>query len=91
MKAILIGLLLIGATGCAWNANRTDSAAATLAAEKAANLHCTREVPTGSHRTIRTCKTAAQIEYERENAAQIRRNSESVRMGGKEPRPPIRP
>ena len=43
-------------------------------------IHCSTEVPTGSHLPIRVCRSKVQIEQEREQARRLLRNAESKRI-----------
>ena len=44
-------------------------------------IHCTREVPTGSHLPVTVCRSKAQIDLEKEEAKTLFRNMSS-RIGG---------
>ena len=43
-------------------------------------IHCSKEVPTGSHLPITVCRSKVQIEQEREQARRLLRNAESKRI-----------
>ena len=74
--------------GCASsNQGSTSVAPATAAAEASAaedsdapktRKICKREKPTGSHKTIVTCRTVEQIDEDRENARRIRDRTGSL-------------
>lgn len=86
MRLILVtGLLLLAS--CATTSSDTSSSPANTAAEtevadapKVRKI-CKREVPTGSHRTVVTCRTVEQIEKDREDARRIKNRTGSMGAG----------
>ena len=77
MKAVAVVLLSLVVGACVTNAS-SESGGAVAATESPTlesvvggkaktqpKVICTREKPTGSHRTIRTCRTVASLEHER--------------------------
>ena len=90
MKAIIVSLLVV-LVGCASTnesaetpASETESSSSSLAAtdtgaekvQTKSQLVCTYEVPTGSHRSKRVCRTVAQKEASQKEAQdRVRRDS----------------
>ncbi len=56
-----------------------DNATEELTESPKTKKICKRETPTGSHRTIVTCRTIEQVEEDRENARALRNRPGSAR------------
>lgn len=65
MRIWLLAMTLIGA-GCA-----TPGDPGPNQASASSKVHCKREVPTGSHRTVVTCRTEEQQRIEKEEARKV--------------------
>lgn len=74
MKAIILVCLTAALSGCISTEHSSDKTNSS-ASRNADGLVCKTEMPTGSHRPVRICRTVGQIERDRKEADEVNRRS----------------
>jgi starvation-inducible outer membrane lipoprotein len=74
MKTIFVISLAVLLTGCISTEHSSDRANQKVAVN-ADGLVCKREKPTGSHRSVRICRTVSEVEHDKEEAAETTRRA----------------
>lgn len=72
MKSILTLALVMTLAGCI-NTQHSSDRTNSVAALNADGLVCKREKPTGSHRSVKICRTVGEIERDRKEAEEMSR------------------
>jgi hypothetical protein len=72
MKTLMLVCLTALLTGCI-NTEHSSDQKNSAAGANADGLVCKTEKPTGSHRSIRICRTVSQIERDRKEADEVTR------------------
>lgn len=84
MKTLSIIALALLLTGCISTDHSSDQASSVVAVN-ADGLVCKREKPTGSHRSVKICRTVAEMEREKaevDEATRRIRNQSQISTGG---------